>query len=87
MELSHEIFQGSFLVEASTNKPRYRVIGKTLVFLNSPKLVHKLVKYQYLTRAKKLPKINKIAHISVSDNRKIYFTKKPKAFSFFNISI
>ena len=30
--------------------------------------------------------MNKIAHISVRDNRKIDFTKKPnKAFSFFNI--
>ena len=32
------------------------------------------------------PKINKIAHISVRDFRKIVFTQKPKAFTFFNIS-
>ena len=37
------------------------------------------------TKAKKLPKINKIVHISVRDNRKIGFTKKPKTFPFFNI--
>ena len=29
--------------------------------------------------------MNKIAHISVSDNRKNDFTEKPKAFAFFNI--
>ena len=32
------------------------------------------------TKATKLPKMNKIAHISVRDNRKIVFTKKSKAF-------
>ena len=34
------------------------------------------------TKAEKLPKMNKIAHISVRDNRKIDFTEKPKAFLF-----
>ena len=29
--------------------------------------------------------MNKIAHISVRDNRKIYFTKKPKAFFYFSL--
>ena len=37
------------------------------------------------TKAKKLPKRYKIVHISVCDKHKIDFTKKPKAFSFFNI--
>jgi len=36
MELIHEIFFGSFLAKASTNKPVFGAIGATLVFMKQP---------------------------------------------------
>ena len=38
MELIHEIFFGSFLAKASTNKPVFGAIGATLVFMKQPKI-------------------------------------------------
>ena len=35
------------------------------------------------TNAKKTPKMNKIVHISDSDNHKSDFTEKPKVYAFF----